>query len=108
LEPGPTKFPERSSTEGSSVFSLSSKMCLPCYGWNLSSKKEWWFLCTSPATQKMEIGRITVLSQFGQKVSEKLSQQMSWVWWCSPATQKVWVGGSHSEAGTRQKHKTLS
>jgi hypothetical protein len=39
------------------------------------------FISIIPATREVEIGRIIVKGQPRQKVSEPLSQQVSWEWW---------------------------
>jgi hypothetical protein len=38
-----------------------------------------------PATQEVEIRRVEVQSQSGQKVSENTSHLISQTWWCMPA-----------------------
>jgi hypothetical protein len=46
---------------------------------------------TSVATQEVNIGRIEGWGQPGHKVSETLSQPISWVWWCTLVIQtKAW------------------
>jgi hypothetical protein len=43
-----------------------------------------WPMPIIPATQEVEIRRVEVQSQSGQKVSENTSHLISQTWWCIP------------------------
>jgi hypothetical protein len=73
-------------------------------------QETWWLVPVIPATGEVEIRRITIPSQSGQKVSETQSQQISQVWWLCLLTQQFrrHMEEDHSPGQPRQKSEPLS
>jgi hypothetical protein len=63
------------------------------------------------SSRPVEIQRVIVQGQFGQKVRETPSELVSEVWWHTSVIPTVWeayVGGLRSKANLRQKLEILS